>query len=100
MQTASDAREIKLYDELVQGRPPDTVLRAAKLSLLRSNTVFRKPYYWAPFQLYSEQIPLEKQSFPAASRLATSPDEEERAESRHHKFEKRLWCCGVAAIKK
>jgi len=43
----------KLYAELSQGWDPATALRAAKLSLLRSDTVFSKPFYWAPFQLYS-----------------------------------------------
>jgi len=42
----------KLYAELKQGRAPDVALRSAKLSLLRSDGVFRKPFYWAPFQLY------------------------------------------------
>ena len=43
-----------LYGELSQGKDPATALRDAKLSMLRanSNTVFKKPYYWAPFQLY------------------------------------------------
>jgi CHAT domain-containing protein/Tfp pilus assembly protein PilF len=42
----------KLYGELSQGRDPATALRAAKLSLLHSDSVFSKPFYWAPFQLY------------------------------------------------
>lgn len=42
-----------LYDGLSRGQDPATALRAAKLSLLHSDSVFRKPYYWAPFQLYS-----------------------------------------------
>ena len=43
----------KLYGELEQGRSPEEALRSAKLSLLRSGGVFRKPFYWAPFQLYT-----------------------------------------------
>ena len=43
----------QLYGELRNGRSPDAALRAAKLSLLHSAGVFRKPYYWAPFQLYT-----------------------------------------------
>ena len=43
----------KLYAELSQGRDPASTLRAAKLSLLHSDTVFSKPFYWAPFQLYA-----------------------------------------------
>ena len=43
----------RLYDELQSGEPPDVALRAAKLSLLHSQSVVRKPFYWAPFQLYT-----------------------------------------------
>jgi len=32
---------------------PASALRAAKLTLLHSDSVFRKPFYWAPFQLYA-----------------------------------------------
>lgn len=42
-----------LYDGLSRGQDPASALRAAKLSLLHSDSVFRKPYYWAPFQLYA-----------------------------------------------
>jgi CHAT domain-containing protein/Tfp pilus assembly protein PilF len=42
-----------MYDELQKGRQPDEALRAAKLSLLHSDGVYRKPFYWAPFQLYT-----------------------------------------------
>ena len=44
------------YAELNRGREPAEALRTAKLSLLRSKDpeiVFRKPYYWAAFQLYA-----------------------------------------------
>jgi CHAT domain-containing protein/Tfp pilus assembly protein PilF len=43
----------QLYDELKKGKSPDAALRAAKLSLLHSTSAFRKPFYWAPFQLYT-----------------------------------------------
>jgi CHAT domain-containing protein len=43
----------QLYDELKKGRSPEAALRSAKLSLLHSEGVFRKPFYWAPFQLYT-----------------------------------------------
>ena len=44
----------KFYAELQQGKRPDEALRAAKLSLLHSdNAAFHRPFYWAPFQLYS-----------------------------------------------
>lgn len=45
-----------LYGELSQGKDPDTALRDAKLRLLHSpdsNSVFKRPFYWAPFQLYT-----------------------------------------------
>jgi len=44
------------YKGLSRGEDPATALREAKLSFLRSssaNSVFKKPYYWAPFQLYA-----------------------------------------------
>lgn len=44
-----------LYSELSQGKDPATALRDAKLAMLHSNAnnVFKKPFYWAPFQLYT-----------------------------------------------
>ncbi len=43
-----------LYAGLDRGEDPAAALRDAKLLILKSNanTVFRKPFYWAPFQLY------------------------------------------------
>jgi len=43
----------ELYGELKKGKTPDAALRNAKLTLLRSSASFRKPFYWAPFQLYT-----------------------------------------------
>jgi CHAT domain-containing protein/Tfp pilus assembly protein PilF len=43
----------ELYGELKKGETPDAALRHAKLTLLRSSAAFRKPFYWAPFQLYT-----------------------------------------------
>jgi CHAT domain-containing protein/Tfp pilus assembly protein PilF len=43
----------KLYDGLSHGEDPASALRAAKLSLLHSDGVYKKPFYWAPFQLYA-----------------------------------------------
>ncbi len=43
----------QLYSELKKGEAPEVALRAAKLSLLRSGSAFRRPFYWAPFQLYA-----------------------------------------------
>lgn len=44
-----------LYGELSHGKDPATALRDAKLAMLHSNAnnVFKKPFYWAPFQLYA-----------------------------------------------
>lgn len=42
-----------MYGELNKGKDPASALRTAKLSLLHTDTVFRKPFYWAPFQLYA-----------------------------------------------
>lgn len=44
-----------LYGELSQGKDPAKALRDAKLAMMRSNAnnVFKKPFYWAPFQLYA-----------------------------------------------
>jgi CHAT domain-containing protein len=53
----SDASTPQLMDELYKGlsadQDPASALRAAKLTLLHSDGVFRKPFYWAPFQLYA-----------------------------------------------
>jgi CHAT domain-containing protein/tetratricopeptide (TPR) repeat protein len=43
----------RLYGELEAGSSPDAALRAAKLSLIHSPGVYRKPLYWAGFQLYA-----------------------------------------------
>ena len=42
----------QMYAEVTKGAAPDVALRDAKLALLHSNTVFRKPFYWATFQLH------------------------------------------------
>jgi CHAT domain-containing protein len=41
------------YSELARGNQPDAALRSAKLTMMHSDGVFRKPLYWAAFQLYS-----------------------------------------------
>jgi CHAT domain-containing protein len=43
----------RLYAELQAGNSPDAALRAAKLSLIHSPGVYRKPLYWGGFQLYT-----------------------------------------------
>jgi CHAT domain-containing protein/tetratricopeptide (TPR) repeat protein len=42
-----------LYRELAAGKAPAAALRTAKLSLIASPGNLRKPYYWAPFQIYT-----------------------------------------------
>lgn len=41
------------YGALAAGAPPPEALRTAKLALLRSGGAWRKPYYWAPFEIFS-----------------------------------------------
>jgi CHAT domain-containing protein len=43
----------ELYGQLKKGEAPDAALRKAKLNLLHSGASFGKPFYWAPFQLYT-----------------------------------------------
>jgi CHAT domain-containing protein len=40
------------YRELENRHSPEEALRTAKLEMLRAGGVFRKPAYWAPFQIY------------------------------------------------
>jgi CHAT domain-containing protein/uncharacterized protein HemY len=44
-----------LYQGLEDGRAPAIALRNAKLDLLHSQSRFRKPFFWAPFQIYTRQ---------------------------------------------
>ena len=43
----------ELYRGLHSGQDPATALRNAKLTLVHSSGNYRKPFYWAPFLLYS-----------------------------------------------
>lgn len=42
----------QLYAGIDKGRDPAFALRAAKLAMAHSDGVYRRPFYWAPFQLY------------------------------------------------
>ena len=42
-----------MYSAIHAGRDPVDALRIAKLKLLRSKTIYRKPFYWAPFAVYT-----------------------------------------------
>ena len=46
----------RLYAEQLQGKGPADALRAAKLSLL-AEPAWRRPYYWAPFELFTRAAP-------------------------------------------
>jgi CHAT domain-containing protein len=54
---ASDDAAARLMDTMYQGlhdgQSPDVALRHAKLALLHSQGYFRKPFYWAHFQIYA-----------------------------------------------
>jgi CHAT domain-containing protein/Tfp pilus assembly protein PilF len=41
-----------LYSNFESGKTPPEALRDAKLALIRSSGRYKKPYYWAPFQVY------------------------------------------------
>jgi CHAT domain-containing protein len=42
-----------LYKGIAAGQDPATALRNAKLALVHSKGPYHRPFYWAPFQLYS-----------------------------------------------
>ncbi len=46
-----------LYAALAKGSGPAPALRAAKLALIRGGGAWRKPFYWAPFQIYTRFCP-------------------------------------------
>ena len=42
-----------LYAEIARGSTPADALRSAKLALIHAGGSYAKPYYWAPFQVYT-----------------------------------------------
>jgi CHAT domain-containing protein len=42
-----------LYQGIERGLSPSAALRQAKLAMLHSQSSFRKPFYWAPLQVYT-----------------------------------------------
>ena len=42
-----------LYEQMGAGQSPEDAMRAAKLAMLKSGSIYRKPFYWAAFVLYS-----------------------------------------------
>ncbi len=61
----------RLYSEMNGSRGPAEALRAAKMALLKSGGAYQKPYYWAPFQLFTRAAPFQDRSRPlgAAQKL-------------------------------
>ncbi len=48
----------RLYEDLSRGLNPAVALRDAQISLLKSNSAFHKPYYWAPFEVFTDSLEL------------------------------------------
>jgi CHAT domain-containing protein/Tfp pilus assembly protein PilF len=46
----------ELYASMHVGKPATEALRAAKLSFILGGKNYAKPYYWAPFQVYSRSL--------------------------------------------
>ena len=46
----------RLYEELTRGKAPAAALRAAKLAFLKEPT-YKRPYHWAPFELFTRGMP-------------------------------------------
>lgn len=46
----------QLYRALGRGSEPAAALREAQLSLLKSGSAYRKPYYWAPFEVFTDSL--------------------------------------------
>jgi CHAT domain-containing protein/tetratricopeptide (TPR) repeat protein len=42
----------QLYDEMNKGMSPEVALRDAKLAFVHAHTPYRRPFYWAAFQIY------------------------------------------------
>jgi CHAT domain-containing protein len=54
---ASTARLMeRVYGELRRGATPQRALRTAKLAMMHSDGPYRKPYYWAPFQVITDSL--------------------------------------------
>ncbi|HWB98986.1 MAG TPA: CHAT domain-containing protein [Bryobacteraceae bacterium] len=46
----------EFYQQVARGAPPGTALRRAKLSLLHSGSLDRKPFFWAPFVVFTRFV--------------------------------------------
>ena len=45
------------YAHVKGGKSPADALRFAKLDMLKADNAYRRPYYWAPFQLFTRSNP-------------------------------------------
>jgi len=45
-----------MYDSLKRGARPSEALRQTQLELVRSQGPYRKPYYWAPFEVFARTV--------------------------------------------
>jgi CHAT domain-containing protein len=77
--TSTEKLMARFYEELDHGVSPDTALRTAKLSLLHGGE-FHNPFYWAPFQLYTQGRP--ENSRHAGNSLTTRKTRTAESESR------------------
>ena len=50
--TSTEPLMDRFYSGIAAGEDPVTAMRTAKLALQNARPDFRKPYYWAPFQVY------------------------------------------------
>lgn len=78
----------RLYQELARGAAPPDALHRAKLDLIRGAGPYRKPYYWAPFQLYTAGLRLvgdRPAQAVAAAHRAPRAAEETRGLAQHHR---------------
>jgi CHAT domain-containing protein len=46
----------RLYSGIAAGEPAAVALRAAKVSMIRRGDNYAKPYYWAPFQVFTRSV--------------------------------------------
>jgi CHAT domain-containing protein len=50
------------YAHVKGGKSPADALRLAKLAMLKTQSAYRRPYYWAPFQLFTRSNPFTNRS--------------------------------------
>jgi CHAT domain-containing protein len=45
-----------LYSRIAAGAPAAEALRSSKLALIHGGGSYAKPFYWAPFELYTARV--------------------------------------------